>query len=48
VVSNAMVSNADFEIKDERMVANIVALNANRNKIQQFHTTFNLCFELYG
>ncbi len=43
-----MVSNTNFEIDDQRMVANIVVLNANHSKIQQFHTTFNLCFELYG
>jgi hypothetical protein len=48
VVFNAMVSKANFEIDNQRMVANIVALNANHNKIQKSHTTFNLVFELYG
>ncbi len=48
MVSNAMVSNANFEIDNKRMVADIIALNANHNKIQQSHTLFNLVFELYG
>jgi hypothetical protein len=43
-----MVSKADFEIDNQRMVTNIVALNANHSKVQQFDTTFNLRFELYG
>jgi hypothetical protein len=35
-----VISNANFEINTQKIVANIVTLNANHSKIQQFYFKF--------
>jgi len=35
-----VISNANFEINTQKIVVNIVTLNANHSKIQQFYVKF--------
>jgi len=35
-----VILNANFEIGNQRMITNIIILNANHSKIQQFHVEF--------
>jgi len=36
------MSNANFEIGSQKVIANTITLNVNRKKIQKFHVEF--CF----